>query len=95
MSAVIAADRQVVWAKDFGYADVENRVPMDPTTPSHLASLTKPFVSVIITQLVEAGMLDLQEPISNFGIDLQETKLSDTAYCVLHFLDSPKFRILI
>ena len=70
MSAVITKGEQVVWAKGFGYADVENHVPVDPTAPFHLASLTKPFASVLIMQLVEAGMLDLEEPISTFGIDL-------------------------
>jgi CubicO group peptidase (beta-lactamase class C family) len=70
MSAAVAKGGQVVWAKGFGYADVENQVPVDPTTPFHLASLTKPFASVLIMQLVEAGMLDLQEPISTYGIDL-------------------------
>ena len=70
MSAAVAKDGQVVWAQGFGYADVENQVPMDPEIPFHLASLTKPIAAVLIMQLVEAGMLDLEEPISNFGIDL-------------------------
>ncbi len=70
MSAAVAKGEQVVWAKGFGYADVENKIPVDPTTPFHLASLTKPFASVLIMQLVEASMLDLQEPISTYGIDL-------------------------
>jgi len=70
MSAAVAKSGQVVWAKGFGYADLENHVPMDPNIPFHLASLTKPFASVLIMQLVEAGMLDLEEPISTFGIDL-------------------------
>jgi CubicO group peptidase (beta-lactamase class C family) len=70
MSAAIAKGGQVVWAKGFGYADVENQVSVVPTTPFHLASLTKPFASVLIMQLVEEGMLDLHEPISTYGIDL-------------------------
>jgi hypothetical protein len=64
MSAAITNGGQVVWAKGFGYADKENHVLMEPITSSHLASLTKPFAAVIIMRLVEAGMLDLQEPIS-------------------------------
>lgn len=43
---------------------------MGPTTPFHLASLTKPFASVLIMQFVETGMLNLQEPISTYGINL-------------------------
>ena len=59
MSAAIAKGGQVVWAKGLGYADVENHVPVDPTIPFRLASLTKPVASVLIMQLVKAGMLDL------------------------------------
>ncbi len=82
MSAAIAKDGQVVWAKGYGHADVENNVPVDPTTPFHLASLTKPVASVLIMQLVEAGLLDLQDPISKYGIDLG----SSNAIRVIHLL---------
>jgi len=48
----------LLWAKGFGYADLENKVEAAPDTPYHLASVTKPFAAIIM-QLVEEGALDL------------------------------------
>jgi CubicO group peptidase (beta-lactamase class C family) len=39
-SAAIVKDQKVLWAKGFGYADVENKIPATEHTPYHLASLT-------------------------------------------------------
>src|SRR5919109_3002541 len=40
------------WVKGFGYADLENKVPAKPESAYRLASVTKPFTSAAILQLV-------------------------------------------
>jgi CubicO group peptidase (beta-lactamase class C family) len=70
MSAAIAQDGRVVWARGFGWADRERGVPAGPESIYHLASLTKPYASTVLLQLVEEGRLDLAAPISEFGIEL-------------------------
>lgn len=70
-SAAIVQDQELVWAKGFGYADLENKIEAIPDTPYHLASLTKPFAATIIMQLIEAGLLDLNDPVSKYGIDIK------------------------
>src|ERR1044071_9472858 len=45
MSAVIVKDQKVLWAKGFGFADLEKRVPATPDTLFHLASVTKTFAA--------------------------------------------------
>jgi CubicO group peptidase (beta-lactamase class C family) len=69
-SAAIAQGDRVVWAKGFGLADVERGRPTTPTTAYHLASLTKTFASTVILQLVEEGKLDLDAPVSKYGVEL-------------------------
>jgi len=59
MSAAIIKDQKVVWAKGFGFADAESRVPATPDTVYHIASFTKPFAATLVMQLVEQGKLDL------------------------------------
>jgi CubicO group peptidase (beta-lactamase class C family) len=71
MAAGIVRDQELWWFRGFGYADLENRTPVTRDTPYHLASLTKTFASTILLQLVEQGKLDLDTPISEFGIDLE------------------------
>src|SRR5687768_2403493 len=68
-SAAIVKDQKVLWAKGFGYADVENKIPATEHTPYHLASLTKTFASTILMQLVQDGKIKLDDPVSKYGIN--------------------------
>jgi CubicO group peptidase (beta-lactamase class C family) len=70
MAAVILKNQEVVWARGFGYANLEARLEATPETPFHLASVTKPIAGTIILQLVEEGLLDLNTPISDYGLEL-------------------------
>jgi CubicO group peptidase (beta-lactamase class C family) len=70
-SAAIVKDQKVVWAKGFGFADVENKVPATEHTAYHLASLTKTFASTILMQLVQDGKIKLDDPVSKYGITLE------------------------
>jgi CubicO group peptidase (beta-lactamase class C family) len=72
MSAVIIKDQGVLWAKGFGFADLENRISATPYTVYHIASLTKTFAATVIMQLVEQGKVDLDEPISHYSSDFED-----------------------
>ncbi len=71
MSCAIVKDQKVVWAKGFGHADVENKIPATEHTSYHLASLTKTFASTILMQLVQNGTVKLDDPASKYGILLE------------------------
>jgi CubicO group peptidase (beta-lactamase class C family) len=70
-SAAIVENQKVIWAKGFGYADVENKIPATEHTAYHLASLTKTFASTILMQLVQDGKIKLDDPVSKYGITLE------------------------
>ena len=72
MSAVIIKDQKVLWAKGFGFADLENRIPATPDTLFHLASVTKTFAATLIMQLVEQRKLSLDEPMSHYSTDFKD-----------------------
>ena len=72
MSAVIIKDQKVLWAKGFGFADLENRIPATPDTVFHLASITKTFAATLIMQLVEQRKLSLDEPMSHYSTDFKD-----------------------
>src|ERR1700724_613719 len=67
-SAAIAQGDRIVWAKGFGMADREKSRKATPGTIYHIASLTKTFASTIILQLVEEGKIDLEAPVSRYGV---------------------------
>ncbi len=68
LSAAMVKDGNVLWAKGFGFANIEKKIVATPETSYYLASLTKTFASTIIMQLVEQGKLDLDTPVSTYNI---------------------------
>jgi CubicO group peptidase (beta-lactamase class C family) len=72
ISAIIVKDQKVLWAKGFGYADLEKRIPASPDTPYHIASLTKTFAATVLMQLVEQGKISLDEPIAKYSNDFKD-----------------------
>jgi CubicO group peptidase (beta-lactamase class C family) len=71
MAAAIVKDGELVWARGFGFADLEEEAKVTPDTPFRLASVTKTYASTILMHLVEQGMLDLDDPAADYGIRLQ------------------------
>jgi len=48
MSAALVKDQELVWARGFGYADLENEVEATEETAYFLASVTKTFASTVL-----------------------------------------------
>jgi CubicO group peptidase (beta-lactamase class C family) len=84
MAAAIARNGEVVWSKGFGYADAEEEMLAKPTTPFHLASLTKPFASTILMQLVEEGLADLDDPVSQYGVTVESSGVVRVRHLLTH-----------
>ena len=72
MSAVIVKNKKVLWAKGFGFADLEKRTPATPDTLYHIASLTKTFAATLIMGMVEREKLSLDEPVLKYSSDFKD-----------------------
>jgi len=59
-----------------GYSDVTRHDTVTMKTCFRIASITKTFTSTLVMQLVEKGKLNLDSPISNFGIDLGDPHIT-------------------
>jgi CubicO group peptidase (beta-lactamase class C family) len=64
LSIGIVYDQQLVWARGFGYANVEQKIPATPQTLYRIASITKLFTSTAIMQLRDEGKLQLDDPLT-------------------------------
>jgi len=73
MSAAIAENDRILWARGFGLADRGRGVAAGPETIYHLASVTKPYGATVVLQLVDEGTLSLDDPVSRFGITMQRS----------------------
>jgi CubicO group peptidase (beta-lactamase class C family) len=65
-SIAVALDGVVVWSEGFGFADVEQGVPVTPLTRFRLGSVSKTLTAAGVARLVEQGKLDLDAPIQKY-----------------------------
>lgn len=63
----VVRDGVVLYQKGYGYADLENKVPVDAKTTSfQIASVSKVFTATAVMQMIEQGKLSLDEDINNY-----------------------------
>ncbi|MCZ6854605.1 MAG: serine hydrolase, partial [Gammaproteobacteria bacterium] len=63
----VVQDGKVLFKKGYGYADIENRVEVDPDrTLFRIASISKTFVWTAVMQLVDTGKLDLDVDVNDY-----------------------------
>jgi CubicO group peptidase (beta-lactamase class C family) len=64
---VIVKDGEVFFASGYGYADVENKTPVDPaTTLFRPGSVSKLFTWTAVMQMVEQGKIDLDADVNDY-----------------------------
>lgn len=64
---IISEHGEIVFSKAYGYADLENNIPMDPeNTVFEWGSISKTFIWVSVMQLTEEGKIDLNADIRNY-----------------------------
>lgn len=62
-SLAVARQGKLVYARGFGYADVEQQSPVAPDALFRIASVSKPLTAVAVLQLAERGKLNLDSPV--------------------------------
>ena len=64
---VVVYEGEMIFSRGYGWADIENQIPIDPaTTVFEHASISKIFTYTAAMQLVEQGLLDLNEDITTY-----------------------------
>jgi len=63
----VVKDGILLFAKGYGYADLENKIPIDPEqTPFRIGSTNKLVTWTAVMQLVEQGKLDLDADVNTY-----------------------------
>ncbi len=69
---VMVKDGEVFFTKGYGYADLENQIPVDPEkTIFRVGSVSKLFTATAAMQLVEQGVLGLDTDINQYLTNFQ------------------------
>ncbi len=75
-SLLILKDNEILVKKGYGYADIDNKIKVDPdSTLFRIGSISKLFTWISVMQLVEQGKLDLDTDINEY---LEEFKVPET-----------------
>jgi serine beta-lactamase-like protein LACTB len=62
----VIADGQTVWAEGFGFADLEQQVPVTRETKFGIGSITKAMTMALYGRLVEEGVVDFDAPVESY-----------------------------
>ena len=66
LSAAIVKGDEVIWAKAFGFRDLELGLAATPHTLYGIGSVTKSFTALSIMQLAEQGKLNVDDPVDTY-----------------------------
>lgn len=66
ITIAVGRDGKLIWSEGFGYADVENRVPVWPHTKMRVGSISKSLTAAAMGILMEEGQLDLDAPVQTY-----------------------------
>ena len=84
---VVVKDGQVYFAKGYGYADLKNRISVDPErTLFRIASVAKVVTGTAIMQLVESGQLDLHRDVNAYLTRFKIENKFDRPITMAHLL---------
>jgi len=83
-SAAIVQGQELIWSRGFGYANLDKHIEATPYTVYPIASLTKPFAATILMQLEDEGVLALDDPITNNGIDFSSEGVIELQHVLSH-----------
>src|SRR5262249_35485524 len=75
-AAVFAGD-SIALSTAHGFADLEQEIPLTEDHLFRIASISKTFTAVAVMQLVERGVLRLDDPVSNWITYLAGTPVAD------------------
>src|SRR6266567_890829 len=65
-SIALVDGNQIVWAQGFGYQDPDKKIPATAHTVYRVGSVSKLFTDIGIMQMVEAGKINLDAPVSQY-----------------------------
>ena len=66
IAIAVAVEGETVWSEGFGYANLEHRVPMQPSVKFRVGSISKSLTAAAVAKLVEDGRLDIDAPIQQY-----------------------------
>ena len=71
-AVLVVRDGEVMYRKGFGQANLENGIPITPSTVFDIASMSKQFAGMSIAMLAEQGRINLEDDVRTYLPDLPD-----------------------
>ena len=71
VSLAVFSGSEVIWAKGYGWANIEERVAADARTIGRSGSISKSLTAVLMMQLVERGIIALDDAVSDYFPEIE------------------------
>ncbi len=71
VTVAVFSGSEVIWAKGYGWANIEERVAADARTIGRTGSISKSFTAVLMMQLVERGVIALDARVSDYFPEIE------------------------
>jgi serine beta-lactamase-like protein LACTB, mitochondrial len=79
ISICVGNREKILWAESYGFADLENNVPVNISSKFRLGSVSKVLTSLAVGRLYQQGKLDLDAPVQRYLPNFPEKQYSFTA----------------
>lgn len=66
LAIAVVKDDALILARGFGLADIEQEIPVEPTTLFAVGSTTKAFTTAAIAMLVDEGVMSWDDPVTRY-----------------------------
>lgn len=66
LSVAVGVRGRIVWAEGFGWADIEQRVPVRPSSKFRVGSVAKPMTAALLALVYQDGEIDLDAPVQRY-----------------------------
>ncbi|MGE0588278.1 MAG: serine hydrolase domain-containing protein [Cyclobacteriaceae bacterium] len=83
-SILISRKGKIVFSKAYGYANQELKVPTEPTTVFHLASISKTFTAAAVLMLEQKGLLTTGDTLSKYIPDFPSASQMTIHHLLAH-----------
>jgi len=87
-AVAIVDEHSIVYARGFGYADVQNKIPVIPHTFFRAGSISKTLTALAVMQLAEQGKIDIDAPLSRYipSFSIKSRFEGDNTITIRHLL---------
>ena len=66
IAIAVEKDSKLIYNKNFGYSDVENKIEVTDSTQFNIMSISKIFIACSIIQLADKKIIDLDAPVTKY-----------------------------